>query len=72
MLAAMPAPVAVSLPGALAVVGVAVFGFAVVIAVCFVVLRLITFVTSGSDEPATEGKEAPSGDVPADEEGLPP
>ncbi len=41
---------AISLPGALAAVLIAVTGFVVVLGVCFVVLRIISFVVSGTEE----------------------
>ena len=56
--------VAVSIPGALAAIGVAVFGFAVVIAVSFVVLRLISFVTSGQDEDEASVETVPQENDP--------
>jgi len=58
----MSAGLAVTVPGALAAVVIALVAFAVVMGVCFVVLRLISFVISGSDEP-----EAQPGDGPVDE-----
>jgi flagellar biosynthesis/type III secretory pathway M-ring protein FliF/YscJ len=60
-------PIAISFPGALAVVGVAIVGFIVVLAVCFVVLRLISFVTSGADDDLAASEEAAA----ANEEGPP-
>ena len=57
---------ALGVPGALAAVLVALVAFAVVIGVCFVVLRLISFVLSGSeDEAAASGADTePVGDGP--------
>lgn len=45
---------AVSIPGALVAIAIALVGFAVVLGVCFVVLRLISFVVSGSEEQGAE------------------
>lgn len=61
----MPGLIALSVLGALSVIGVALAGFVVVIAVCFVVLRLISFVTSGAEPPPEE----PAGGDPGVGEG---
>ena len=56
---------ALGIPGALAAVVIAIVAFAVVLGVCFVVLRLITFVVSGSDEEGAE-RDEPEGEAPQD------
>jgi Na+-transporting methylmalonyl-CoA/oxaloacetate decarboxylase gamma subunit len=56
--------VALSLLQALAAILVVMAGFAVVIAVCFVLLRLISFVTSGEDSRGDEPRGEPPGDRP--------
>jgi hypothetical protein len=56
--------VALSLLQALAAIVVVMAGFAVVIAVCFVLLRLISFVTSGDDARREEPQPEPPGDRP--------